>query len=149
MPAFRSLTGIVVVEGVLLDSDNYIGIPLTFDTPGLVLTGVPVYTPQPGDLLVAAAISIPTTAWNGTTPKLNVYSEGDDPDTDQLAPPFDLATLSQAAGTHATLAQPGISSPVVFSDDTPVLVNVDDGAGGDPGSSQGEGTLILAVVPVP
>ncbi len=128
-------------------------VPLAFNTPNLVLTGTPIWTPAAGDLILygVAILSI-TTAWNGTTPTLHL---GTAASLDVYSTAFsgvvgDLGTPDSAAGAHAStpagFSTPG--PPLLMADAEPVTVMVDDGSGGDPGSTHGAGALIFVVVGV-
>lgn len=134
--------------------------PFAFDTPDLVLTGVTVYTPSAGDMIGPfwiSGLSIPI-GWDGSgTPTLH-WGNPDDPKKydDAIGPPLQLLDEADGPpneadiGAHAKLTvwqYPFNESAIVFQDDTPFTIMVDDGADGDPGSTQGEAVLNFVVVP--
>ncbi len=127
-------------------------VPLAHNTPGLVLTpGVPIYTPAAGDTLIDTVgwMSV-TTVWNGTTPTLNFGVAGSLTDyTAAVGVTTRIGSLDTPIGAHA--AEPSSfaipQEPLIFLDATPLVVMVDDGSGGDPGSTTGAGELVLLVLP--
>lgn len=137
-------SGVVVFEGTIVGGGSQpkiVRFPFAFDTSGIVLTGVDIYTPAATEVLLTLSISV-TTAWNGTTPALHLYSEGETPDSGDLGTGLDEA--NSARGSHME----GIATTQggrLFLDATPLVAMIDDGAGGDPGATQGEGELVLLI----
>lgn len=125
---------------------------------GVTGSGIEVYVPAAGELWqsYASYLSIPT-AWDGSTPKAWLYQEGaaDYQNSLALVSSVDLTT----ADSDATVEQNGsITEPVttfttaadpvqLFNAATPLRIVVDDGNGGAPGSGQGEGEIVLFIVP--
>lgn len=126
-------------------------VPLAFDTPDLVVTGITAYTPSVGEILLLDTSLTITESWDGSSPGLSIYSAGDDPG-DRLVNGAGL-TASAADGMHRlktrTLADlySNLSGTQVarFTDTSPLKVMVDDGAAGDPESETGAGELILVI----
>lgn len=97
--------------------------PIVFDDPD-ILTGIAVYTPAAGEVLLAGSFVSITTPWNGGFSLLSIFSTGDTPTA------FDIAQgdPSNADGSWTTkTASPAIpfsaslpSGAVVFTDATPV-----------------------------
>jgi hypothetical protein len=151
---FVDTAGVTRLEGTFENggSQPFVRVPLAFDTPNLVLTGIDAYVPAPGDhvLWINSYMSI-TTAWDGTTPHLNfTYSD--------LASEYVSFALDGADGVnadvHTTQAKVSMQGDLnwtffdsFFPDATPLRLIVDDGNGGDPGSTQGEGELVLFIIP--
>jgi hypothetical protein len=133
-----------------------IRLPIAFDTPNLVLTSVPLFTPVVGDYIGNYSfVAVPVlTAWNGTTPVLHFGVSGaltaldstmspsaGAVDLTQAVTPIASAPAATVGGTGA-----GNNAPMIFTATTPVTVMVDDGAGGDPGSTQGAGEIIVLLL---
>lgn len=121
-------------------------VAFAFDTPD-ILTGIPVFTPAADELVALAGISV-SEAFNGTTPIVRLFSQGDDPDADDLLGNNggQIAFADTPIGGHAV----SLSAPFIFitfatlyADATPILLALTDGSGGAPGGSTGEGVLIL------
>jgi hypothetical protein len=140
-----------------------IRVPIAFNTPGLVTDGVGgggivVYTPTPGDVWLAAVTLVSVvTGWDGSgTPTLWFFPQG--------ASDY---TLGIAGGASAVLTVPdidetgdvtgGITGPQNYpfsgtiarmwrlNDATPIMVLYDDSAGANPGSSTGDGEVVLVI----
>lgn len=134
------------IGGVPAGSFRLVRVPIAFDTTDLVLTGIEVYTPAAGDVVLwsQSFLSV-STAWNGTTPQINFTFSN-------LAGAFNYASLesTDATGSDGHTLQPpflGLSSDdiAIFPDSDPLIAIVDDTAAGNPGSSQGEGEIVLLV----
>ncbi len=130
-----------------------VNVPIAFDTPGLVLTGIEIYTPAVDDVIPPYITCMPfiKTAWDGTTPVLHLGTVGGLSSFDTLLGSFpaDL-TAADNAEMGTTLAVPqnnqGFGTPQRFTATTPVTLMVDDGSGGDPGSAQGAGFFQLLII---
>jgi hypothetical protein len=124
---------------------------VTFDTPNLLATagGIPFATPAAGDLLAGLGsdssdvwpLLVPV-AWDGTTPRLIIFAQGDDPTSPAglIASTAGLTSADAAFGpgivgqdSYASFGTPAMA----VSNGTPLLLALDDGSGGDPGCSQG------------
>lgn len=131
-----------------------IRVPFAFDTPGLVAdagpasTGIVLYTPTPGDALLDISYVSVTTPWDGNNPVLEL-TYGD------LSEQYEGCSLGQtdqvdSVDQHTLVPNTqGLSgAPVsIFPDATPLRAIIDDGAGGDPGSNQGEGEVVIVLIP--
>lgn len=122
-------------------------VPLSFDTPNLVLTGIPIYTPSIGDRFMAytALAMFETVAWNGLNSEDTVILH-----VGTLANPVGIGDINLAfppnggMGFLAASGSPGQASQCLTTD--PIRVMIDDNNGGDPGSTVGEGILYLTVM---
>lgn len=132
-------------------------VPLSFDDPAIAPpgNGVPLYTPEVGDLILAMALHI-TTAWDGDNPIGYVLPIGADQNIGQVViggidmtsvdvdeagtgDVFDTnSSIIDAMGAHQHLVD-------VFATTTPLAFKIDNNGGSDPGSSQGEGYFVLAI----
>lgn len=128
---------------------NILRVPIAFNTPGLVLSGIPVYTPKIGDL-VWPGVSL-WTPWDGAgTPQFYVHSQGAAYASDNILNsglvPADVDYAQGANWALLTGASPvAISGAYRAVTATPLRVVVDDGTGGDPGATQGAGEIVLIV----
>jgi hypothetical protein len=149
--AFAAGETVVTLGGGSLPAE---ATPLT----AVVAVGATIYTPTIGDILLGqdnspiTVVSV-SAAWNGTTPFLRVLTESyrqtqntfvslDATVADDLSfGPGLLISASPgfAIGTHWRLWR--------FTSADPILVQVDDGNGIDPGSSQGAAEIVLLVIP--
>jgi hypothetical protein len=144
------LTGTFVGGGS--QAFNVLRAPVAFDTPGVVVTGVPLgYTPEVGELLAFAGMTI-STAWNGTTPRGYIYMQGADPlvTGDSFLSGIHLSSADGPSGSFGFTVGNAAGFtlyPDVVSVSAPMMFVVDNNSGGDPGASQGEGEVILIFVP--
>jgi hypothetical protein len=129
-------------------------VPIAFNTPDLVLTGITLYTPTIGDVLLdyVSCYSVET-AWNGSTPFLWLSAGGDDYATLAVSGK-DLTQVDIPNGARTGLVYPfatdvlgGAGQQGIFTSADPLVATVDDTAGGDPGSTQGAGEIILVILP--
>lgn len=124
--------------------------PIAFNTPN-ILTGIVIYSGKVGDVIQVdrSCVSV-TIAWNGTTPKFQIQPLGD--------PPGQVVTLDAAAANTSTGATGledasagafvvGTATLYVFTQNIDLMLLVDDGGGGDPGSTQGAGEVVVVVNP--
>lgn len=130
--------------------------PFAFNTPGL-LAGVVIWTPTANDeLLDVSSVKIlgpGGNGWNGATPTFHLLNQGETIGSDDMAA-GNLSAPSPAEGTHrlevlqvgAFFVSASAGQNIVFLDATPLILAVDDGAGGDPGSTQGTGEVVLVIV---
>lgn len=145
-------SGVVVFEGDIIGQPfTVVRLPIAFDTPGLVLTGIPIYTFAAGDYVPGndlGMVSV-TTPWDGTTPVIHIRAQGG---TD-YAPTRPLDNGNGPAdngGEFPVSADDGLFGGFgVFIPGAGVVLEamVDDGAGGDPGSIVGVGELVLVFIP--
>lgn len=143
-----------------------LSVPIAFNTPGILTDGnggggIDILTPtgtQVGDLLFFPAAfgtySIDT-PWNGSTPSGYLYAGA--PYFNGGIAQVDVVNLAQANApwsandTNASLVQSSQNTTVlgwvkVMNLLTKLLFVIDDGSGGDPGSTQGAGAITYARV---
>lgn len=123
-------------------------VTLAFDTPNLTFpdAGVVLYTPAAGDrVLAAASAPVPQISWNGSTPTLYFFSQGSDYATDSVDS-VSGNSLNVSQYPNIKVGNIGATEAWQFDGTTPFMAIVDDGAGGDPGSSQGELDLVLVIL---
>jgi hypothetical protein len=142
---------------VIAGSGTFLGDDITY-VSAVVAVGATVYTPTVGDILLGnddSPLTLVTVseAWNGTTPFLRVLTEAY---RRAQSPPFvslDATVADDPAGDSLMLsATPGF---VVgshwrlwrFTSADPILVQVDDGNGLDPGATQGAAEIELLILP--
>src|SRR6266545_2067366 len=91
--------GVTVFDGEFVTDaqPKIVRFPFAFDTPDIVLTGVAIYTPAATERLLTLSTSVPT-AWNGTTPALHIYSEGETSDSGDLG--TGLGEANSPRGSH-------------------------------------------------
>ncbi len=155
---FGSATVITVEEAV---ADATVDGTVTNDCPNgdpVTSSGIVLYTPTPGDIwlpnLAATGFS-ETTPWDGSSPTGFVFMQGTPDYTLSLdfASPLDLSIGDTPGGDgHLSLLDNICGStvgPVRFNDATPLMLVVTDGSGGDPGSTAGEGEIVLFIVAAP
>lgn len=120
-------------------------VPFTFDTAD-ILTGLAVFTPSAGDQIVPVISTLSvSTAWDGDNPSLEVQSQGDEVGT--LAT-LALSGVNAPTGTFLTTPfQLGSDVAWICTDATPLTILVDNGGGSDAGSTVGEGSITLLVIP--
>lgn len=134
-------------------------VPLAFDTPDLVVTGIDAYTPEAGE-----GISWPLSYLSITTPWDYTAEFPDDAcllnyTFSDAASAFNSSDLTQgpdqADGTSWTLQPAYVNFAALnlpqeaisrFPDTTPFRVVVQGSGGGDPLSTQGEGELVLFII---
>lgn len=123
-------------------------VPFSWNAPGLT-NGIIVYKPKPGErMLPGSFISIPTIAFDGSTPWLQVRFQDE-----TVIDAFILLRADQIDGHHDSLGHMRRPDPRsvyydagdYFGDTTPLMLILDDGAGGNPGSTQGEGIVRLLI----
>lgn len=122
--------------------------PIAFDTPGLVLTGVPIYVPTVGDVILYYAgvtLTLPE-SWDGTTPQLNLGTPTDPTGYNSLIGHFNLTNAGSVTDSLLDIRS-AATDAAQFLDTTPFVAMVDDGSGGDPGCTSGTAELILLIVP--
>ncbi len=129
-------------------------VTFAYNTPN-ILTGIPFFVPAVGEVFGNnLGYLIPDPVFDGTTPTVDVFRQGDDPDAEFFAQePLTGPTASAASllGIQTANIGPGgfggFYGAYQFPDATPVLIRVSDGSGGDPNDptpmSQGEATLVL------
>lgn len=147
-----------------------VDVPLAYNDADLIAGTKAVLTPAVGDqlLFVESGISIDAAhAFDGTTPTLTLkqgattivaipldnVDDGPDapyPGLNRVFYGFASAVFSAAllSNTAATIksAVAATFKPVFFAAATPVTALLDDGAGGDPGGTDGVGELRLSVI---
>jgi hypothetical protein len=126
--------------------------PFAFDTPDVVLTGIPIYTPAAGEALMGFSYVSVATEWDGTDPYFRLFAQGSGPIADGFANgPLNVADSSwstKARTPAATLTVFGNTPIVIFDDATPLMLAVTQGfALLDPVSTQGEGEIVLLIAP--
>jgi hypothetical protein len=137
-------------------------IPFVFNTTNLVLTGISLYAPSVGDILdINESYVSVRQAWDGSTPSLTFYSGVN---TNGIGAPNIIDLTSDDASSaidgngdvvgaygNIALVQGGSfpEAPWRFTTTNPFGMFVSDGTGGDPGSSQGIGEIILVIIPAP
>lgn len=112
---------------------------IPFDLPNL-LTGVTVYSPTAGDRLLATGWSCPT-AFDGTTPNAHLLLADLDFADQGLS-----SADSPITGGSELVGAPGLQA-FGLDGTQPLVLTVDDGSGGDPGSTVGLAGLFLLIVP--
>ncbi len=133
-------------------SQPAIRVTLAFDTPNFPVVGVPIYTPAVGDTISALGgqgyYSVPI-AFNGTTPRVVLFFEGDDYTTTSIGDdPVGVSGANIPLGTHGeTIGDTAASLLVRCLDTTRIMAVLHDGAGGDPESTTGEVEIVVAVLP--
>lgn len=124
-------------------------VPIAFDTPGIVTTGVATgYTAAVGDLLIILAYSI-TTAWNGTSPYGALRIGSNDPFTGGGINPNDM-TVTDSDLNNGTSGPPvggSLGTTIVNQAGAVTFLIFNNDSGGDPGASQGVGNIVFMVVP--
>lgn len=154
--------GTITTVGGDSQTFEHVVFPIAYNTPGIIIpasgpAGVKVCDLAPGDVLLtqlSQKVSV-TTAWNGTTPQLNVcvtQDRGNLPGTPPTAEGHADATAVDSGVTPSgpykinsfgaqwsTFFDP--SDPDIVVASTALYVYIDDGAGGDPGSTQGQGAI--------
>ncbi len=131
----------------------YVRLPISFDTPGLVLTGIPFHTVTAGDFVPAPggadnSCFFVTEPWDGTTPVLHVRPAGGS----NYGVPLDLTespTTDGNGGTYPNTGDPGLFGGwgAFLPPAGDLEVMVDDGSAGDPVSTQGAGELVFVYIP--
>ncbi len=128
-------------------------VTFAYNTPN-ILTGIPFFTPAAGEVFGnAMGYLLPDPVFDGTSPCVNVFRQGDDPDTDWLTQePLafpNVPTASVLGINSANIGPGGGYGAYLFPDATPVLIAVRQESGGDPNDptpmSQGEATLVLFI----
>lgn len=136
-------------RGQYLEIIQFHDLHIEFDTPDL-LTGVAIYVPRVGDVILPIGyIDIPE-AWNGTTPTMNLFSEGNLPSTDGIVGgDMTLQNNDSITGGHvARFGNTAAFPPLLLKmlDETPLMIAVGDGTdSGDPGSTQGVANIVICV----
>lgn len=123
---------------------------LAFDTPGLQ-TGVPIYTPALAGTVIAYAFSwvSVTTGFDGTTPKVFLVLQGSPSSATFIIRVPVTALNSNGTGWYSPKNMQGTGTgqeggSVVLTGTTPIVVGIDDGAGGATGSTVGACRVLLA-----
>lgn len=124
-------------------------IPIAHDTPGIV-AGLVIFTPTPGSRGgLGSCISIPTTPFNGTTPRLYVAPQGEGASEAFMQTDATLLDTGHDTAGHIKHSASGLAAWTdmydYYADDTPLVVTLDDGSGGDPGSTAGAAVIRLTV----
>lgn len=112
---------------------------------------LPIYVPEDGDLFIGWLVTIPSTAWDGTTPNLDLglrvdsahYGNGAIDATDSATGSGDTTLAILAGGS--IVGGSSMQGEILHAD--AVTARVTDGSGGSPGSTQGEGEILLFIVP--
>lgn len=147
-------TEILTVEGF---ADNTADGNVVNAANGATTAGITLYTPAAGELWLVAAssVSVPA-AFDGSTTTLFI-SPQDAADyqngfvafsgIDLTVPDIDQTTDATGAVTKPTDYLASTANAVwLFNDATPLRLVVDDGSNGAPGSTQGEGEVVLLVL---
>lgn len=126
-------------------------LPFSFDTPDLVQTGIPIYTPTVGDVwFPAQGYMTLATAFDGTTPMMHFGTAADlhALDGNGTAPDLTLADTPAVGGSPLLLSNFHYygAAPVTFTTTDPLTAMVDDTADGDPGSTVGVGVFTLLIM---
>jgi hypothetical protein len=159
-----SNSGGTVVSAAFADGETVVALSggsLLFEVTPLtviVSVGATIYTPDIGDMLLGygdSPITLVTVseAWNGTTPQLRVLTEAY---RQAQFPPF--ATLDASVADGSEGASLMISAPPGFTVGTswrlwrfttadPILVQVDDNNGQNPGATEGAAEVVLLILP--
>jgi hypothetical protein len=119
---------------------------IAWDTPGLYTTGVVIYIPSVGDVVSPSGWITVSTAFNGTTPFLHLMSQGFGSVAEQLGYPIALSAADTVAAHTTKNSLNPLNDSVVCTDTTPLMVMVDDGAGGVPGCTVGVARIVLLTV---
>lgn len=135
-------------------------VPIAFNTANLVSTGITVYTPAIGDVLLDTSFLSITTAWDGSTPGIYLYSNGDTPGGgNEIISHYSLTSENAAQGSStknslitATMGSMYLNGSsgqhIIFDNTAPLKLMVDDGSSGNPGSMAGAGEFVLIIAPV-
>lgn len=122
---------------------------VAFNSAG-ILTGFTFHTPAAGLVLLPGLsyVSIPTTIFNGTTPRLYVISEGDDPDnTGEFIAQTDATILdgdtSDPNYKYASAQFDATSRNWIAQGNTAIQALLTDGNGGNPGSTAGAANIVM------
>lgn len=137
--------------------EKIISLAVAFNTPNLVITdgGVPLYTAVAGDLIpyYPYAVIPVSVSFNGTTPRLVVFAEGDDPtDGGNLLSVSQQLLAGSTQGTHAVTVDNYIgpsagNNGLQIQDGVRLMLALDDGSGGDPGATAGAGVVNYVIQP--
>lgn len=131
LPITEAIPNKVIVQAVRSIGDpgpggstnslNIVEIPFAYNTPG-ILTGVSVYDPTAGDVLVDWWVEVDT-AWNGITPQLDLGTFSSFPGmlADLGVPPIGLTTIDQDLGGFS--ANPGLLAAGGLSSFSAALIN--------------------------
>jgi hypothetical protein len=148
--AYTTETTVTLSPGSLFPDIVYVS--------ALVPVGATVYTPAVGDVLLGndyaplTAVSV-SEAWNGSTPTLKVLTEEIRRAQSLSFVALDATVADDSGGASLMLsASPGFAVGANwrlwrFTTADPILVQVDDNNGADPGSSQGAAEIVLLVIP--
>ncbi len=135
-------------------------VTFAYNTPN-ILTGIPFFTPAAGEVFGNnMGYLLPDPVFDGTAPCVNVFRQGDDPDTEWFAQEplaFPNVPVASLLGiTSANIGAGGFGGgygAFQFPDATPVLIAVRQESGGDPNDptpmSQGSATLVLFIQAAP
>jgi len=111
--------------------------------------GIVIYTPTPGDVLpLGQSFVVLPTAFDGNNPTVRFGVASDRVIFDNSIGEPPLTDEDNVDSAYASVIQ-GVGFPtssVVFTTAEPIVVFVDDGNGGAPGSTEGEGEMILYIV---
>lgn len=127
-------------------SFEIVEVAVAFDTPN-ILTGIELYVPTADEVARIFGYYTSETGWDGNSPTFHLYSQGDTPGAQDIYA-FSLPSSADLpSGTHTRAPKvDGVpNATVIYDDATPVMGIVDDGSGGDPGSMQGAGTLVICL----
>lgn len=131
-------------QGIYVGQVQFLSLHIYFDS-GDLLTGVPIHDAAAGDILLPLGWVSFVTTWDGATPFLSIFPEGEDPSIgiDKMSAGTSLDDVSGSLRSFGRGPVPASAMQLIAP--KTIIVTVDDGAGGDPGSTQGEAFVTLAV----
>jgi hypothetical protein len=124
--------------------------PFTFALQTAGEAGLPIYVPVARDWWGFVTVSC-TVAFDGTNPTVNGFIQGDDYTSQAIFNDNGISSVDGPNSTGASMSTPNdIIYTVVqsfFDDATPLMLNLVDNLGANPGCSQGEGEVLLFIAP--
>ncbi len=116
----------------------------THSTPGY-FSGLDLYESSAGDVLTGGYQSLPT-AWDGSTPTVVLYMEGDDPQASSITA-VNATPANSAFASFFVLPTLGLTFAALLPTGVLKVAVVDGNAGGDPGSTQGVAEVWVVIAP--
>lgn len=119
------------------------------DTANIV-TGIPVYTPEVGDVLLMVIV-FNSVAFNGSTPTLSFFPSDGAPDSGSSLQSSDATHVRQQVGSGGDLyvQSDDTYTPWQFGSTDPLLLALTDGSGGASGATAGTGIACVVVAKAP
>jgi hypothetical protein len=133
-------------------SMRIVTVTAAWNTPNIV-AGIPIYTPTAGDCLWFFGISVPTVAFDGTTPSLYLSTALGKANGNAMSFSSVAATDTDALGTgevgQGSSNTIGAGSLFFVVIPNPWILYLADNGGGDPGSTMGAAVVKVGIIPAP